>query len=500
MKKVKIKAVETKAEFKNNSALIKYFWNLDNLKSDLSEFLDEYGFQLTKFQKTNFIGDKTDEVKFYNSEKPEVVILRKIKMEDDFDADYFRNSLSLLYSQLTEENLEAAHLLLPDYKAFEIYFDSKEYFIQSVAEGIYLGSYDFEKYKTEKKDNKRIEVYFHSDDTKIANTAVDKAKKLLEAVFFTRDLVNEPAMDMTPDKLAKTTKKELEKNNITVEVLDHKEIHREGMKAIEAVAMGSKNKPRFISAHYKPEKKAQKKIALVGKGITYDSGGYSIKPTSNMREMKADMAGGAAVIGTVLAAAKLKLPIEIYGIVPAVENMVSGNAYRPGDVIGSMSGKTIEVRDTDAEGRIILADGLHYASKLKPDQIIDLATLTGSVVVALGELAAGVFTNYSEISDGLEKSGAKTNERVWKLPFWKEYKKLMKGDIADVKNLGPRWGGSITAGKFLEYFVDEKIPWAHLDIAGVALKNDSFNYTKKYDTGFGVRLLVDYLERIKDNG
>ena len=192
--------------------------------------------------------------------------------------------------------------------------------------------------------------------------------------------------------------------------------------------------------------------------------------------------------------ARRSLPVELIGIVPAVENAIAGNAYKPGDVVKTASGKSIEVKDTDAEGRIILADALEYASKQKPDEIIDFATLTGAVVVALGEYAVGLFTKNDSIANSLTDAGMRTYERVWRLPFWDDYNKLVKSDIADVKNLGPRWGGSITAGKFLENFVDENIPWAHLDIAGVSLANDLNNYTKKWHTGFGVRLMIDYLE------
>ena len=249
--------------------------------------------------------------------------------------------------------------------------------------------------------------------------------------------------------------------------------------------------------HYKPKSKVKKKIVLVGKGVTYDSGGLSIKPTDGMIEMKADMAGAAAVIGIIKSAALLNLPFELIGVVPAVENMISGNSYKPSDIVSTASGKTIEVKNTDAEGRIVLADALEYASKQKPDEIIDFATLTGAAVVALGLPTAAIFTKNEEMADSLYKSGQKTFERVWRLPLWDEYDKLIESDIADVSNLGGRWGGAITAAKFLEHFVDENIPWTHIDLAGPSIKHDFTNYTKKYNTGFGVRLITDYLEKLK---
>ncbi len=244
----------------------------------------------------------------------------------------------------------------------------------------------------------------------------------------------------------------------------------------------------------KGKRRSVKPIALVGKGVTFDSGGISIKPYNDMWEMKADMSGAAVVAGTILAAAKSKLPVNIIGIIPAAENMLSGSSMRPGDIVVTSSGKTIEVDNTDAEGRMILADALNYASKLNPADIIDLATLTGACVVALGEFVAGLFTKNEQLSKELFQLGLKTHERVWALPMWDEYHTLNKSDVADVKNVGGRWGGAITAAKFLEIFVNKKISWAHLDIAGPAMANNYNNYSKKYMTGFGVRLLFEYLK------
>ncbi|MCX7876715.1 MAG: leucyl aminopeptidase [Melioribacteraceae bacterium] len=282
---------------------------------------------------------------------------------------------------------------------------------------------------------------------------------------------------------------------MTVTIFDKKELQKRKMNAILAVGSGSSNDPLMMYIHYKP-KNATKRIALVGKGVTYDSGGLSIKPTSGMIEMKADMAGGALVVGTIQAASKLNLPVELIGVVPCVENMLSGSSYKPGDVIIASNGKSIEVKDTDAEGRIILADALHFASQMKPDEIIDFATLTGAIVVALGEFYAGLFTKDDDIAKRIFNSSQKTFERIWRMPFSDDFNSLIKSDIADVANLGSRWGGAITAAKFLENFVDEKIAWAHLDIAGPALKHDLNNYTKKWNTGFGVRLMIDYLKNI----
>ena len=259
---------------------------------------------------------------------------------------------------------------------------------------------------------------------------------------------------------------------------------------------GSANPPRFVVVEYNGIKsgvKSKKKIVLVGKGITFDSGGISIKPASNMGEMKGDMSGAAVVAGAVLAAANAKLPVHVYGIIPSAENMPSGKSMRPGDIVITSSGKSIEIDNTDAEGRVILSDALNYASKLKPDTVIDLATLTGACIVALGNFTAGLFTKDQKLSSSLYNAGIKTFERLWPMPMWDDYASLIKSDVADVKNTGGRWGGAITAAKFLENFVNEKISWAHIDIAGTAQANTLNNYSKKYMTGFGVRLLFEYM-------
>jgi leucyl aminopeptidase len=339
-------------------------------------------------------------------------------------------------------------------------------------------------------------VIFLTSKVKRFNEALVKAEKIISGVNFTRDLVNEPSNVLTPQEFAYRIKREFKVSKISVKIFDDKELAKRNMYAILSVGKASENKPKLIIAHYKPKIKVTKKIALVGKGVTYDTGGLSLKTTKDMIDMKVDMAGGGTVFGIIKAAEKLNLPIELIGIVPAVENAVSGNAYKPGDIISTSSGKTIEVKDTDAEGRIVLADALEFASNLKPDEIIDFATLTGAVVVALGLFTAGIFSKNDDMIDRLVSSGKQTYEHVWRMPFWDEYNNLMDSKIADVSNLGIRWGGAITAGKFLEHFVDEKIPWTHIDLAGPALEHDLTNYTKDYATGFGVRLICNYLERL----
>lgn len=492
--KMRVVAEKDELSFKPDSALVKFFVESKKLEKLVNELFNSLKLPLGKIQKKSFLDRKSNEMVYHNhSGEPSVIFLKKVKVDKEFNSDFFRNYFAGMIPSLKKQKVKSVHLVVPSYEDYKKYFLDGAYFIQTMLEGIHLGNYTFDNYKSDKQKPDQLTVYVHYSDQKTLKELIASTEKLMSAVFLSRNLVNEPAVTITPAVLASKAKSELSKVGVKVKVFDKAELKRQKMNAILAVAGGSDNPPCLITMHYKPRGKAKKKIALVGKGVTYDSGGLSIKPTSGMLEMKADMAGGAAVIGIMKAAAMMKLPVELIAVVPAVENMINGKSFKPSDVIISASGKSIEVKDTDAEGRIVLADALHYASKQKPDVIIDFATLTGACVVALGEIAAGLMTNNDKLADDLVNSGSETFERVWRLPFWNDYNDMIKSDIADVSNLGPRWGGAITAGKFLEHFVDEKIPWAHLDIAGPAIKHKSNNYTEKFDTGFGVRLTVNYL-------
>lgn len=494
---LKINPATDELSFKKDSAFVKFFVESKKLKKTLDDFFLSMNYPLGKIQKNNFLDKKSNELTYYSqSGEPSVLYIKKVKIDKDFSTDFFRNYFAGLVPSLKKKNLNSVNVVVPSFFDLKDHFENETQLLRSLIEGIHLGNYTFDNYKTDKEKPRELSFFIHYTDQKILNSAIEYSNKLMNAVFFTRNLVNEPAITLTPEELVNRTKKELTKLGVKVSVFDKTELKRRKMNAILAVGGASINPPYLITMHYKPRGKAKRKIALVGKGVCYDSGGLSIKPTSGMFEMKADMAGGGAVIGIIKAAAMMKLPVEIIGVVPAVENMIGGSSYKPGDVVKAASGKTIEVKDTDAEGRIVLADALHYTSQQKPDEIIDFATLTGAVVVALGEIAAGLFTNDDRLADELLQSGKTTYERLWRLPFWEDYNEMIKSDIADVSNLGPRWGGAITAGKFLENFVDEKIPWAHIDLAGPAIKHKSNNYTEKFDTGFGVRLIVDYLNKI----
>ncbi len=373
----------------------------------------------------------------------------------------------------------------------------------AVTEGSLLALYHFDHYKSEKDGDdapSRIaEITLLCDGKAQVNagkTAVDKARTLAEAVCLTRDLILHPSNRATPSFLAQNAKKIAKAAKVTCKVLGEKEMKKLGMGSFLGVSKGSHEPPAFIILEYAGGKKSDPPVVIVGKAVTFDTGGISLKPPANMDEMKMDMSGGAVTLGTIQAAAGLKLPINVVGLVPATENMPGGSATKPGDILTSMSGKTIEVLNTDAEGRLILADALTYAARYKPRALIDLATLTGAVIMALGHYAAAVMGNDDDLIEKLTESGEETGERVWRLPLWDEHDKAVKGNIADLKNIAaPGVGAGTTMGAaFLKPFAGEG-PWTHIDIAGTSWSGEDKPYTPKGASGFGVRLLTHFLER-----
>ncbi len=371
--------------------------------------------------------------------------------------------------------------------------------IFALAEGAMLSLYRFDKYVTKKEhdDTKLQEIFVVSDQRehqKTGEEAVRRAQIVCEATYLARDLANTPGLDLYPETLAQEARLLAERCGFSAQILDEREIKELGMGGIIGVCQGSVRPPRFIILEY--GKKSNRTVVLVGKGVTFDTGGISIKPSAGMSEMKMDMSGAAAVIGTFEAVARLKLPVHLIGLIPAVENMPSGSALRPGDILRHYNGKTSEVDNTDAEGRLILADALAYASRYNPAVVIDLATLTGACVVALGHVATGMMGNDERLMEHLKRAGEKTYERVWPLPLYDEYEKLIKSDVADVKNVGGRWAGAITAGWFLRKFIGD-YKWVHLDIAGTAILEETGDYTQKGGSGVGVRLLTEFLRTWK---
>ncbi|NOZ46073.1 MAG: leucyl aminopeptidase [Chlorobi bacterium] len=365
----------------------------------------------------------------------------------------------------------------------------------AMTEGLILGLYQFTKYLKEKKKKeialKTIEVY----GDKISNKDLEEIKILSMAVFKTRDLVNEPVSFLTAPQLAKEIVNLGKNSGFKVDVFDKKKIESLRMGGLLAVNKGSIDPPRFSVLTWKPENAKNKKpIVFVGKGIVYDTGGLSLKPTPDSMEwMKSDMAGAAAVAGLFYAISKLKLPVYAVGLIPSTDNRPDGNAYTPGDIIRMYNGLHVEVLNTDAEGRMILADALSYASRFKPELVFDLATLTGAAHAAIGHYATvAMGTAKNTTFNKLKESGNEMYERIVEFPFWEEYDELIKSDIADLKNIGGRIAGAITAGKFLEHFTDYE--WIHLDIAGPAFVTKDIDYMKKGGTGVGVRLLYHFLK------
>ncbi len=368
--------------------------------------------------------------------------------------------------------------------------------LEASLEGFSLGSYRYNCYKT--KDRQEIKLaevtalLCGSDDLVQNTTAASDAATICDAVRMSRDLVSAPGNLATPAYLADKAREIAGNRDIVCTILDHDELEKLGMGALLAVGQGSQHPPRMAVLEYRGGDKDAKPIALVGKGITFDTGGISLKPGANMELMKHDMAGAAAVLGTLQAAADLKISHNLVGIVPLAENMPDGKAYKPGDVVTTLSGQTVEINNTDAEGRLILCDALHYAQSFQPAAIIDLATLTGACVVALGHNATGAMGNTVELLAALKVAGEATGERLWELPLWDEYGDLMKSDIADLKNAGGPHAGTISAGWFLKQFVGT-YTWVHLDIAGTAWEDKGRHYLPKGATGVGIRLLISYL-------
>ena len=365
----------------------------------------------------------------------------------------------------------------------------------ALAEGFRLAGYRFDKYKSSPDAPPPIEdLILVAPSPPPAGALTPDWKMLdamLEAVETVRDLVNEPAAAKTPKHLAALAKRIGEEAGIAVEVWDRKRIEAERMVGLAAVARGSEEDPRLIRMRYRGSE-ARRRVALVGKGVTFDAGGLSLKSPKAMETMKHDMAGGATVIAVMAALGHLRPPIEVEGFIPATENLPSGTAQKPGDVLRLRNGKTVEVLNTDAEGRLILADALALAAAGKPDAVIDVATLTGACVVALGPQVAGIFGNHQPLVDCLIAIGRETGDSLWQLPLVREYREDLKSTVADLKNVGGSNGGSITAALFLEEFVGN-VHWAHLDIAGPAFAERDLPYTPKGGTGFGVRTLVRYL-------
>jgi leucyl aminopeptidase len=366
---------------------------------------------------------------------------------------------------------------------------------QATTEGGLMGLYKFRKHMTREDDNPEVSelVIVEREAAKLPSLTrgCEKGKIIAEATNLARDWINEPANYMTPDDMAKIAEGLAREHRLDVTILDRKQMEKEKMGSLLGVAKGSCQPPKLIVLSYRGDRKSSVVLGFIGKGITFDSGGISIKPSENMAEMKGDMAGAAAAMAAVSAVARLKLKINVTAVVPATENLPGGKALKPGDILKALNGKTIEVVNTDAEGRLILADALSYSVKQGFSPLIDVATLTGACHVALGDVCSGILGNSQALVDKLVKAGAEAGERLWQLPMYEEYKEQIKSDVADIKNSGGRYGGAITAAQFLAEFAGT-VPWAHIDIAGTFMTEKERGYLVKGATGVCVRTLVNF--------
>lgn len=366
-----------------------------------------------------------------------------------------------------------------------------------IVEGILLTNYSWEQMTTVKKKTQLLESVALIGIIPKLLDVVRTCEAIAEGVYFARDLTNGNADLVTPQYLGESARKIAEKfPNMSAEVYDRKWIEKERMGLLAAVARASPNEPAFIVLSYRGHPRSKDHTILVGKGVTYDTGGLNLKPTGSMETMRDDMSGAAVVLATLATAASLKLKHNITAVIPSTENAIDSNSFKPGDVYPSLSGLSVEIGNTDAEGRLILADALTYSVKnLKPTRLIDLATLTGSIVVALGDDISGLFCNNDKLCMQLIEASVNTSEKLWRMPLHEPYKEQLKSDVADLRNEGGRPGGSIKASLFLQHFVED-MPWAHIDIAGTAFCNKENDYLPKNGTGFGVRLLINFFQNL----
>jgi leucyl aminopeptidase len=401
--------------------------------------------------------------------------------------EFYRKKGFELAGILRKEKLESVQLCTPG--------DNVQALLD-LSEGLLLSTYKFDKYKSAKENNKGSLKTLTLIHAGLKKKAVEEMENLIEGVFYARNLVNEPAISLNAEQMGKSLKKLGKEAGFKVEIFGKDKIKALKMGGLMAVNTGSIDPPTFNVLEYKPESAVNTRpYVLVGKGVTYDTGGLSLKPSDAMVGMKADMGGAAAVAGAFLAVAKNKLPIHLVGLIPSTDNRPGGNAITPGDVITIADGSTVEVLNTDAEGRLILADALVYAKKYKPTLVIDLATLTGAAVAAIGKEAMVMMgTASEEMKQQLKEAGNETYERLVEFPLWEEYRDYLKSDIADLKNVGGRMAGAITAGMFLKHFTD--YPWIHLDIAGTVYLDTPDHYKGKNGTGAGVRLLYHYFKTL----
>lgn len=449
---------------------------------------------LSYLKERELFSGKAEEVYFYTDEKLNSKLYIGLGKEEKIDFEMLRKTFFKVAEVLHKNRVPEVELNIPKLNGLCNYRIAA-----AICEGMLHSTYRYDMFKSDRKDVPELVVNYNPNKGKEhrAEKGVDEAIKLMEGVFLARDLINQPANIIYPETLAQIAKEKLTQTGVKVTVYGQKEIEDLKMEAFLNVARASTKEPKLIVMEYMNDPDSEEKIALVGKGLTYDSGGYAIKPAASMADMFCDMGGSATVIGTIYALSALKAKVNVVGVVASCENMISGDGFKNGDIIGSMSGKTIEILNTDAEGRLTLADAVYYATNnLGATKLIDLATLTGACVVALGEQVTGSVTNNDDFFAELEKGNKRAGELVWKMPSTDYYKKMNESKVADIKNIGGKFGGMMTAGLFVGAFLaKEDIPWIHLDIAGTAYITEANGYLRERGTGILVKSLYYMLSK-----
>lgn len=444
-----------------------------------------------------FQGRKKDELLLYQPEGVKAVRLLFVGVGRiaEAGAESFRKAAGKAVKTARRMELEEIAIALP--AAGRLNF-SIEQAAAAFFEGAALANHVFDHYKKEKKEQplRSILLYTEPETAQACAKVPARVETICRSTILAREWVNMPPNEKRPDRFVRSVTKAADKEALSAVVLDEPQLKKNRMGGILAVGAGSRSRPRMVILDYRPPK-ADQTYALVGKGVTFDSGGINLKAGGSLEDMKSDMAGAAAVAAALVAVARLKPGYRVVGIMPVVENMPSGDAVRPGDIIRSSSGKTIEIANTDAEGRLILADALAYAERqFKPDVMIDAATLTGACIMALGERIAGVFARDAHLAEAIVSAGSTVHERCWSMPMPEDYRELLKSDFADIRNIGSsRWGGAIAAALFLSEFVETE-RWAHIDIAGPAYARKASDYCGPGGTGFGARLLIEAMRRL----
>ncbi len=496
---------------------ISFFSNIKEIKSDLITlfvFSNKHLFenQINKIKK--FLSNNIDRVlrlEKFNGEfesscfiytdknfKSPIIQLIGLGDQKNINNETFRKASAIAALNANKFKLNHISIIFPEL----IKGLTPKHIAKAIFEGVVLSQYKFDKFLSPNQRKTRLKkltlIYDSLKQREELNEAKLESKIICDGIFLARDLTNMPASELYPKIFANYAKKSAKEYNYKAQIWNKEKIKKIGLNGLIAVSSGSKHPPRFIILKYDGEKSHKSNIVLIGKGITFDSGGLSLKSADNMAEMKMDMSGAAVVLATIQSVARMKIPVNLIGLIPICENMPSGSALKPGDIIKHYGGKTSEVANTDAEGRLILADALAYAHKFKPELVIDIATLTGAVISALGHHVTAILGNDQEYIKKIKQAGEQTYERVWELPLYDEYKKQIKSEVADVKNIGTRGAGVITAALFLKNFISDKngkeYKWIHLDIAGTAIINEGSYYIQSGASGVGVRLLTEFFK------